>query len=48
MSWNNLPKVIKLVINNVIAEISRYGKVSADYYGYRIIGTAQAYNGNTV
>ncbi|MHB8281225.1 MAG: hypothetical protein ACYDDE_00300 [bacterium] len=46
--WNNLPNGIKPVINNVIAETRQYGKASANYYGYRVIGTAQAYNGNTV
>ncbi|MHB1665303.1 MAG: hypothetical protein ACYCT7_08610 [bacterium] len=46
--WNNLPNGIKPVINNVIAEARQYGKASADYYGYRVIGRNQAYNGNTV
>ncbi|MHB1680774.1 MAG: hypothetical protein ACYCTB_09770 [bacterium] len=46
--YNNLPNGIKPVINNVIAEARQYGKASANYYGYRIIGKAQAYNGNAV
>ena len=46
--WDNLPNGIKLVINNVIQEARQYGKASADYYGYRVIGKAQAYNSNTV
>ncbi|MHB1665580.1 MAG: hypothetical protein ACYCT7_10055 [bacterium] len=46
--YNNLPSGIKSVINNVIAEARQYGKASADYYGYRIIGSGQAYNSNTV
>ena len=46
--WDNLPRGIKPVINNVIAEARQYGKASADYYGYRIIGRVQAYNGNVV
>ena len=41
--WNNLPKGIKSVINNVIAETRQYGKASADYYGYRVIGAGQTY-----
>ncbi|MCL4546177.1 MAG: hypothetical protein M1576_00325 [Deltaproteobacteria bacterium] len=44
--WNNLPRGIKPVINNVIVETRQYGKATANYYGYRVIGTAQAYNGN--
>ena len=53
-AWNNLPNGIKLVINNiimfvvVIAETRQYGKASADYYGYGVIGKAQAYNSNAV
>ncbi len=46
--WNNLPNGIKPVINNIIQEARQYGKASADYYGYRVIGKAQPYNGNTV
>ncbi len=46
--WNNLPRGIKPVINNVIAETRQYGKATANYYGYRVIGKAQAYNDNTV
>ncbi|MHB1664434.1 MAG: hypothetical protein ACYCT7_04125 [bacterium] len=46
--WNNLPNVIKPVINNVVSEAKQYGKASANYYGYRVIGRNQAYNGNTV
>jgi hypothetical protein len=46
--WNNLLNGIKPVINNVIAETRQYGKASADYYGYRVIGKAQAYNNNAV
>jgi hypothetical protein len=45
--WNNLPNGIKPVINNVIAETKQYGKASANYYGYRVIGNKQAY-GNMV
>ncbi|MHB1664339.1 MAG: hypothetical protein ACYCT7_03625 [bacterium] len=45
--WNNLPNGIKPVINNVIAEVRQYGKASANYYGYRVIGNKQAY-GNAV
>ncbi len=33
--WNNLPKRIKPVINNVVVEAKQYGKASANYYGYR-------------
>ncbi|MHB1679523.1 MAG: hypothetical protein ACYCTB_03300 [bacterium] len=46
--WNNLPSGIKPVINNVIAETRQYGKANADYYGYRVIGKVQVYNGNAV
>jgi hypothetical protein len=46
--WNNLPRGIKPVINNVIAETKQYGKATANYYGYRVVGTAQSYNSNTV
>jgi len=46
--WNNLPNGIKPVINNVIAETRQYGKATANYYGYRVIGKALVYNGNTV
>ncbi len=46
--WNSLPNGIKPVINNVIAEAKQYGKATANYYGYRVIGKAQAYNGNIV
>ncbi|MHB8232909.1 MAG: hypothetical protein ACYDDB_08415 [bacterium] len=46
--YNNLPQGIKPVINNVIAETRQYGKTNADYYGNRVIGQGQAYNGNTV
>ncbi|MHB1661865.1 MAG: hypothetical protein ACYCTD_07210, partial [bacterium] len=46
--WNNLPRGIKPVIDNVIAETRQYGKATANYYGYRVIGKAQAYNGNMV
>ncbi|MHB1702811.1 MAG: hypothetical protein ACYCS0_01140 [bacterium] len=46
--WDNLPNGIKPVINNVIAETKQYGKATANYYGYRVIGKAQAYNGNMV
>jgi len=46
--WDNLPSGIKPVINNVIAEAKQYGKASADYYGYRIIGKTQNYNNNIV
>ncbi|MHB1665807.1 MAG: hypothetical protein ACYCT7_11225 [bacterium] len=42
-----MPNGIKPVINNVIAETRQYGKASADYYGYRVIGKVQAY-GRTV
>jgi hypothetical protein len=45
--WNNLPNGIKPVINNVISEAKQYGKASANYYGYRVIGNKQAY-GNAV
>jgi hypothetical protein len=44
---NSLPNGIKPVINNVIAEAKQYGKASANYYGYKVIGKAQAY-GRTV
>ena len=43
--WNNLPKGIKPVINNTIAEARQYGKATADYYGYRIIAKTGAYVG---
>jgi hypothetical protein len=45
--WNNLPNGIKPVINNVVSEAKQYGKATANYYGYRVIGKKQAY-GNTV
>ena len=45
--YNNLPKGIKPVINNVVSEAKQYGKASANYNGYRIIGKKQAY-GNAV
>jgi hypothetical protein len=43
--WENLPKGIKPVINNVIAEARQYGKAAADYYGYRIIAKTGVYVG---
>jgi len=46
--WENLPNGIKPVINNVIQEARQYGRASANYYGYRVIGKAQAYNSNVV
>ena len=47
--WDNLPNGIKPVINNTIQEARQYGKATANYYGYRVIGRAQAYNnGNAV
>lgn len=36
--WDVLPEGIKPVINNVIAETRQYGKASAKYYQYKIIG----------
>ena len=41
-----MPNGIKLVINNVVAEARQYGKATANYYGYRVIVKAQAYNNN--
>ena len=35
--WDNLPKGIKPVINNTIAQARQYGKAEANYYGYRVI-----------
>ena len=43
--WDNLPKCIKPVINNVIAEAREYSKASADYYGYKLIARTGAYFG---
>ena len=43
--WNNLPKGIKPVINNTIAQARQYGKASADYYGYRVIAKTGVYVG---
>ena len=40
--WDNLPKVIKPVINNVISEARQYGKATANYYEYRIIAKTGA------
>jgi len=39
-----LPNGIKPVINNIVQEARQYGKATADYYGYRIVGKTQAYN----
>ncbi len=38
MYWDTLPKEIKPIINNVINETREYGKASANYFGYNIIG----------
>ncbi len=35
--WNNLPRGIKPVINNTIAQARQFGKATANYYGYRVI-----------
>ncbi len=43
--WDNLPKGIKPVINNVISEARQYGKATANYNGYRIIAKTGAYVG---
>jgi hypothetical protein len=45
--YNNLPNGIKPVINNVVSETRQYGKATANYNGYRVIGKKQTY-GNTV
>ncbi len=45
--WNNLPNGIKPLIDSVIAETRQYGKASANYNGYRVIGKKQVY-GNAV
>ena len=39
--WNALPKSIRSVINKVIDETKQYGKASANYYGYTVIGRVQ-------
>jgi hypothetical protein len=44
--WDNLPKGIKPVINNTIAEAKQYGSATANYYGYRIIAKTGAYIGS--
>lgn len=43
--WDNLPKGIKPVINNTIAQARQYGKATANYYGYRVIAKTGAYIG---
>ena len=43
--WDNLPRGIKPVINNAIAEARQYGKAKANYYGYRVIAKTGAYVG---
>ena len=43
--WDNLPRGIKPIINNAIAEARQYGKASANYYGYRVIAKTGAYVG---
>ena len=43
--WNNLPKGIKPVINNVIQQAKQYGSATANYYGYRVIVRTGAYVG---
>ena len=43
--WNNLPKGIKPVINNTIAQARQYGKASANYYGYSVIAKTGVYVG---
>ncbi len=43
--WNNLPKGIKPVINNVIQQARQYGKATANYYGYMVIAKTGAYVG---
>ena len=40
--WNNLPRGIKPVINNTIAQARQYGKATANYYGYRVIAKTGA------
>ena len=41
--WDNLPKGIKPVINNTIAEARQFGKAAANYYGYRVVARTGAY-----
>ena len=43
--WDNLPKGIKPVINNVIQQARQYGKATANYYGYMVIAKTGAYVG---
>ena len=43
--WDNLPRGIKPVINNAIAEARQYGKATANCYGYRVIAKTGAYVG---
>ena len=43
--WDNLPKGIKPVINNTIAQARQYGKATADYYGYSVIAKTGVYVG---
>lgn len=41
--WNNLPRGIKPVISNTVQEASRYGRATANYYGYKVIAKTGAY-----
>ena len=34
--WDNLPRGIKPVINNTIAQARQYGRATTNYYGYRV------------
>ena len=40
--WDNLPRGIKPVINNTVQEARRYGRATANYYGYRVIAKTGA------
>ena len=40
--WDNLPRGIKPVINNTVQEARRYGRATADYYGYRVVARTGA------
>jgi len=39
-----LPNGIRPIINNIVQEARQYGKASANYYGFRVVGKTQAYN----
>ena len=43
--WNNLPRGIKPIINNIVQEARQFGRATADYYGYRVVARTGAYVG---